>query len=326
MKAVIYARSSKERHDVSIPSQVDELKALAKRNGDTIVQVFKDKAESAKTDERPAFQEMMALAKGKGRPFDRIYCYDTSRFSRRREHATAYKGLLKKAGIDLIFLKLPKSDTYVDTIIEGVFEVFDEFHSQKSKADGLRGMRQNAKQGYRAGGSAPYGYRLVPAYTGTNAEGSQVIKNKLEPDPETAPFAREYFERRAGGESREAILRDFSRRGIRPPRGNGWSGTTGFSLERNLDVYLGRAVWNRHSERIDGEYVGGSKYRDPSEWVVIEGAHEPLVTPDTAEKVQALWKKDGRGWHGRRESRYILSGILHCALCGERFHGGSGLY
>ena len=133
MRAVIYARSSKERHDVSIPSQVDELRGLAKREGDAIVQVFKDKAESAKTDDRPAFQEMMTLAKAKDRPFDRIYCYDTSRFSRRREHATAYKALLKKAGVDLVFLKLPKSDSYVDTIIEGVFEVFDEFTARKAK-------------------------------------------------------------------------------------------------------------------------------------------------------------------------------------------------
>ncbi len=326
MRAAIYARSSKERRDVSVPSQVEELKALAKAEGDLMVRVFKDKAESAKSDDRPAFQEMIALAKSKDRPFERVYCYDTSRFSRRREHAAAYKTILKKAGVELVFLKLPKSDSYLDGIIEGVFEVFDEFHSMKSKADGLRGMRQNAKKGYRAGGSAPYGYRLIPAYEGTNAEGGPVIKNKLEPDPETAPVAREYFERRAIGESRSSILRDFNKRGLRPPRGNTWRQSTGHYMEQNTRVYLGHLIWNRHQERIDGQYVGGSKYRNESEWVVSENAHEAIISEDIASKVKALSRNDGRGWHGRRESSYTLSGVLYCAKCRERLTGNAGFY
>lgn len=326
MRAAIYARSSKERRDVSISSQVDDLKAFAKQSGDTIVKTFEDKAESAKSDDRPAFQEMMTLAKSKDCPFERVYCFDTSRFSRRREHAAAYKTLLKKAGIDLVFLKLPKSDSYVDTIIEGVFEVFDEFHSMKSKADGLRGMRQNAKQGYRAGGVAPFGYRLVPAYTGRNAEGAAIVKNKLEPDPDNAPVAKEYFERRALGESRASILRDFNARGIRSPRGKSWSVNSTSYMEENIDVYLGKAIWNRHGERIDGQFVGGKKYRDPSEWTVIPDSHEPLISQEIADKVSALKRSDGRGRQAGRESKYLLSEILYCSLCGQRLTGDSGFY
>ena len=84
-------------------------------------------------------------------------------------------------------------------------------------------MLTKRQAGNRAEGSAPYGYRLVPAYTGTNAERGQVVKNKLEPDPETAPFVKEYFERRALGDSRASILKDFNRRGVRPPRASGES-------------------------------------------------------------------------------------------------------
>lgn len=326
MRAAIYARSSKERTDVSVPSQVEELRALASQRGDAIARVFQDKAESAKTDERPAFQEMMSLAKSKARPFDRIYCYDTSRFSRRREHAAAYKTILKKAGVDLVFLRLPKSDSYVDGIIEGVFEVFDEFHSQKSKADGLRGMRQNAKMGYRAGGAAPFGYRLAPAHEGVNAEGVRVVKNKLEPDPETAPTIREYFKRRASGEPRNQILSDFNSRGIMAKRGAPWRASSCVYVERNIDTYLGHTIWNRHAERLDGEYVGGKKFRPGSDWVVTRSTHEPLISPEEAEAIRKLWRPAVPGTSRPRTSDYLLSGVLRCAVCGERMTGGGGFY
>ena len=48
----------------------------------------------------------------------------------------------------------------MDTVLESLMEIFDEFHSQKSKMDGLRGMRENIKQGWRAGGTTPPGYKI----------------------------------------------------------------------------------------------------------------------------------------------------------------------
>ena len=161
-KAALYLRSSKDRHDVSVDSQRRELYAYAKTIGDVIVVEFSDKVESAKTDDRPAFQALIDEVRSKNCRFSALYCYDTSRFSRRQYHAQIYKQLLKRKGIELTFLKLPKTDTILDPIIESLMEAFDEFHSQKSKMDGLRGMRENIEQGWRAGGKAIHGYKLVP--------------------------------------------------------------------------------------------------------------------------------------------------------------------
>ena len=132
-RAALYLRSSKDRHDVSIESQRRELERYVADQGDVIVTEFSDKVESAKTANRPAFQEMMAEVKSKDCRFQRIYCYDTSRFSRKQYDAQLYKHLLKKHGIELHFLKLPKTDPLMDSVLESLMEIFDEFHSQKKR-------------------------------------------------------------------------------------------------------------------------------------------------------------------------------------------------
>jgi hypothetical protein len=116
-RAALYLRSSKDRHDVSVDSQGRALRNHASQVGDMVVTEFSDRVESAKTDDRPGFQAMVAQVKNKNHEFDVVYCYDTSRFSRRQYDAQMYKHLLKSQGVELVFLKLPKTDTILDPII-----------------------------------------------------------------------------------------------------------------------------------------------------------------------------------------------------------------
>ena len=61
MKAVIYARySSDNQREESIDGQIRECTAFAEKNGITILRHYIDRACSAKTDNRPAFQEMVS--------------------------------------------------------------------------------------------------------------------------------------------------------------------------------------------------------------------------------------------------------------------------
>ena len=119
---------------------------------------------------------------------------------------------------DLVFLLLPQTGSYMDEAIEKMMEVWDELHSRMSKDKGVEGQRQNVRRGYRAGGAAPYGYRLKSTVAGQHRNGQPVTESTLDPDPETGPVIAEYFRRRAGGESRGGILRDFEHRGIRSPK------------------------------------------------------------------------------------------------------------
>lgn len=326
LRVALYTRSSKDRNDVSIESQLRELRELAQKRQEIIVEEFIDDSLSAKTDDRPAFQRMISLTK-QNSPFKRIYCYDTSRFTRQREHAAIYKAMLRKHGIELEYLKLPKSDSYVDKIIEGIFEIFDEFHSDKSKEGALRGMKENILQGYRAGGRAPYGYRLKKHVVGKDLDNQQIVKSTLEPDPETAPIVREYFERIASGESRGFVIQDFERRGIPSPTGKKrWLSNSLRCIEGNLDTYLGHLVFNRQNERVDGTFVGGNKWRDRNEWVVKVNAHPALITEELARGIQERCKHRVRECSPRRKNDYLLSGLLRCGCCGNSMFGDSGYY
>jgi len=63
MNVVIYARVSSDSQDtdLSIWSQLTNLREYATRHGHDIIREFVDEAESGRTACRPAFREMIAL-------------------------------------------------------------------------------------------------------------------------------------------------------------------------------------------------------------------------------------------------------------------------
>ena len=80
-KAAVYTRvsSDKQDTDLSISAQMRALKDYAARDGYTITREFIDEAESGRTAARPAFKEMIALAKTKQPPFDTILVWKLNR-------------------------------------------------------------------------------------------------------------------------------------------------------------------------------------------------------------------------------------------------------
>jgi len=217
----------------------------------------------------------------------------------------------------------------MDEALEKMMEVWDELHSRMSKDKGVEGQRQNVRRGYRASGEAPYGYRRRVMVIGQHRNGRPLTKSVNEADPETAPVVQEYFRRRASGQGRSAILRDFEHRGIPSPRGHAqWAVSTARSFEENVPAYLGHLVHGRTNERlrerglVGGKrrgFVGGQKYRPVNEWTVKEHAHPALITPEIAAKVQARLHQIGVT--ERRGTAYLLSGILACGVCGQHYVG-----
>jgi site-specific DNA recombinase len=74
MKATVYARVSSEKQDVdlSISAQLKSLREFAAKNGHEVIREFVDEAETGKTTARPAFREMIAMARRSPKPFDII--------------------------------------------------------------------------------------------------------------------------------------------------------------------------------------------------------------------------------------------------------------
>ena len=71
MTAVIYARySSDNQREESIEGQIRECTAYAEKNGITVVKHYIDRALSAKTDNRPDFQQMIKDSELNNTPAD----------------------------------------------------------------------------------------------------------------------------------------------------------------------------------------------------------------------------------------------------------------
>ena len=93
MTAVIYARySSDNQREESIEGQIRECTAYAEKNGITIVKHYIDRAISAKTDNRPQFQQMIKDSDKK--LFDIVLVWKLDRFARNRYDSARYKTCL----------------------------------------------------------------------------------------------------------------------------------------------------------------------------------------------------------------------------------------
>ena len=310
-RAAIYARCSAQRQaekELSIPAQLDACRAAARQRGWEVVSEFVDEAESARTADRPQFQEMIAAAKGKPRAFEHILVWKFSRFSRSREDSVLYKAMLRRAGVSLVSLNEPVDDSAAGRMMAGIIEVVDEFYSENLSEDTRRGMRKNAQLGFRNGGATPLGYRVVR--TGTEAS----PKNTLEPDPEWAPVVQRMFQLALGGLGGRAIAAILDDEGLRTPRGKRFSTQTILHVLRN-EVYVGVYEWG-----IRRTGCGAKREGAP---IRVEDAHPALVSREDFDAVQALLAQRVRKQvHPRRlASSYLLSGLLVCGYCGSPFVG-----
>jgi DNA invertase Pin-like site-specific DNA recombinase len=302
---------------MSIDAQRRALQEMAEARGIAIVAEFSDAVESGKDSDRPGFQSMLRALKDPRRGWDTILVLDTARIARRRHLAIIFEeSECKKAGVRVLYKSLPESDPITEMLLKSILQAMDEWHSLTSRAKGLAGMSENVRQGFRAGGIAPKGYRLESIDTGTVREGQAVTKSKLIPSDD-ALMVRAYLQARARGTPRASALKQT---------GQDWPATTLLSIERNALTYAGHTCWNRHAERAEhGGYIGGDKYRPRAEWVIQRDTHEPLITDAEAEAILKA-VESRKLTKVRQTTGYMLTGLL-VSPDGERWWAaGSGNY
>lgn len=249
--------------------------------------------------------------------FDAVLFTAISRFSRDLTDAFNMKKKLEFVyGVRLISLE----EGY-DTAVEGrnndmVFTVHAMLAAHKSKEMSMairRGLRQAAKRGHHIGNQSPYGYQKSP-------------DKRLQPDPQTAPMVRQMFEWYRSGLSTRAIAAKLNTAGvptatqISGKRQTTWQSSSVHAILRN-EVYLGRIIankWTRkhnieRSRRYDA-VIRTLSQRADSEWVVVDGAHQALITLDLFERVQKRLGQVRRGAATKRTAS-LLAGVATCGAC-----------
>ena len=309
-RAALYLRSSKDRSDVSIDAQRRALHATVSARGLVVVAEFADAVESGKDEDRPGFQRMLHELRSPARVWSTVLVLDTSRIARRRMIALMFETDCSKRGVAVVYNNLPDHDPATDMVLRSVLQAFDEYHSLVSRAKGLAGMAENVRQGWRAGGRAPRGYRLEHVATGAIREGQPVTKSRLVPDAEAAPLVRGYLQLRAAGVPRgPAIARS----------GAPWPTSSVHAMDWQALTYAGHTVWG-----VESDVPDGVKRRPRAEWLIQRDTHEALISEHEAEAVLSQVERSLLGKR-TRASPLLLTGLLETDR--ESWHSdGCGFY
>ncbi len=297
--AALYARVSSDRQDVdlSVAAQLRALRDYAEKNGYVVAREYIDEAESGRIADRPQFRRMLDEASLSDSPFQEILVWKFSRFTRKREHAVAFKSMLRKRGIRVTSITEHADDSPTGKLMEAIIESLDEFYSENLAQEVLRGMREAASRGFWISTYSPYGYRKVPVQDGAKK------RPKLELDPPADGVVRRIFQMALLGTSTLDITKTLNREGIASPQGSRWTKTTIHRILTN-ETYTGTLIW-------------GSRAKDNVPPVRVDNAFPAIVSRDEFERVSAiLGSKAPAKIHPRRAaSPYLLSGIVRCETC-----------
>ena len=303
--AALYARVSSDRQDVdlSVAAQLRALREYAQKNGYLVVREFVDEAESGRIADRPQFRKMIDEASRPNSSFQEILVWKFSRFTRKREHAVAFKSLLRRKGVRVVSITEHADDTPTGKLMEAIIESVDEFYSENLAEEVKRGMREAASRGYWMGSRTPYGYSRVMVADGAKK------RPTLELDPDAAQVVRRIFDLAEAGTGMLKITRTLNDEGIASPTGKLWSKNGIHFILRN-EVYMGTLIW-------------GARGKDKAEPVRIEKAFPAVVSKAQFRRVNKLMhSRAPKRTHPRRVgSTYLLSGLVKCHKCKRALSG-----
>lgn len=287
--AVVYARfSSSRQREASIEDQLRVCREWCEQRGYAVVNEYADRAISGRTDDRPAFQDMIAHA-GES---DLCVVYMMDRFSRDAYDAPIYKKKLRDKGVRVVSAMESMPDGPEAVLIEKLYEglaVVESVHiSQRTR----RGMEGNARK-LMHNGVRCFGYSLGD-------------DGKYHVNEETAPIVREVYRRRIQGEADNAIARDLASRGVTTNTG----GVPGYTFVHNM----------LSCEKYRGVYTWGD--------VRVEGGMPRIIDDETWYQAQTVKPRKQRHKEIWRDYPLAGRAFCACGarMAGASAHGHGGVY
>ena len=297
----LYARVSSDRQDVdlSVAAQLRALRDYAEKNDYLVAREYVDEAESGRIADRPQFQKMLDEASKSEAPFKEILVWKFSRFTRKREHAVAFKSMLRRRGVRVVSITEQADDTPTGKLLEAIIESVDEFYSENLAQEVTRGMREAASRGFWMTTYAPYGYKRVHVQDGA------AKRPKLELNSPADAVVRRVFDMVLQGKSILDVTKTLNAEGIPTTNGKKWLKTTIHTMLAN-EAYTGAVVW-------------GIKAKDKAEPVRVEDAFPAIITKREFQRAKKLLgSRAPKKVNPRRASSpYLLSGLLKCETCGK---------
>ena len=315
----LYARLSKDDEQqgpsLSIENQKRILETFARDNGFLNCRFFVDDGWSGANFQRPGFMEMMDCVES-----GEVKCVitkDLSRMGRNYLQVGMFTEItFPKKGVRFIAINDGVDSAQGENDLTPLKNLFNEWM--------VRDTSKKIKAVKRAKGMSGKPITSQPVYGYLKGEDERFIV-----DEEAAPVVKQIYDLCLAGNGPSKIARVLTEQGVPTPgtleyRRTGstrryhpgyeckWAtNTIVHILERK--EYLGHLV-NFKTEKVS--YKVKSSVENPEEkQVIFENAHEPIIDPDTWERVQELRKQR------KRPNRYdevgLFSGLLFCADCGS---------
>lgn len=338
--AAMYTRLSVEDGDGDENNSIGNQKKIgmnymAEHPEIRLVETYVDNGFSGMSYERPDFQRMMTdLRRGK---INCVIVKDISRLGRHFLQTSEFvECTFPEMGVRLICINdnYDSADPHADptSLTMPLKMIMNDYYVKDISKKIRTGIdtKINSGEYIPASGSIPYGYIRNPK------------EATFDIDEEAAPVVRRIFEMRAEGANYTAIASALNQDGIPSPgklrvlRGEMVSqknenaiwirGTVRKILADQ--VYIG----NRVHGKIKRQKIGSVKARtSPEEWVIVENAHEPIVSKELFDRVQAVTEgaKEKRSTYQKRadvgqDYRDLLRNKIFCADCGSYMSSGKG--
>lgn len=308
LRAAAYARFSSEmQRDESIDAQLRAIHDYAQKNGAIIVKEYIDRAHTATTDQRPAFQQMIADMK-RG-VFDWIIVHKLDRFSRNRYDSVIYRRELKIAGVQLRSVLENIDGSPESILLESLLEGLNEYYSQNLAREVQKGKKENALQAKHVGGVPPLGYLVDPQ------------TKKLEKDPFESQAVELIFRMYIEGAGYTKIINTLNQKGYRTKRGKPFGKNSLYEVLRN-EKYCGIYVYNKSAAKDARGKMNRHAFKNDSEIIRVPDAIPAIITQEEFEQAQAkMAQRRHRSARHKAKQIYLLSGKITCGVCGSAYAG-----
>lgn len=288
--AALYLRLSKEdmekeqnTHSRSIENQKEILEKYASLHSLMIYKLYTDDDYSGLYFERPAFSEMLEDAQN--HKFTVILAKSQSRLSRNMEH-TEYllHDLFPLLGIRFIGVvdgvdtaqKYGKKARQINALVN---EWYCEDLSENIRAV----YRRKMEEGEYLGTYAPYGYQK-----------SNMIPHRLIVDEQAAYWVKQIYEWYVQGHSPKSICNKLEQASVANPKSYRtgkqpidccWSESTIKKILAN-ETYTGAVIQGKSRRRSFKDKT--LQYLPQSEWIVVRGKHEAIISLELFQKAERM--------------------------------------
>jgi site-specific DNA recombinase len=293
--------------------------------------IYRERHSAEEYYERPELTRLRADAKA--RKFALVVVHSVERLARDAIHLGIIIEELDRVGVKVHFVTEPiDNDSPDGQLIRFVRAYAGKIENERKKERTMRTMRERARRGRPIPGCRiPYGYLPGPE---RDTRTGRLTKEKLLPNPRTAPVVVRIFREAAAGVPIRTIARGLTDDGIPSPTGRRrWVGNT-VRYFLNDARYWGQGETLRSKEvpvekHLRAHYATKTRtvLRPADErYALPTSSVPPLVEPAVAAAAQAHLGRNRD--HATRNNRYperalLRGGIARCGYCGDALYANN---